>query len=261
MTTAERHDRDINDLILNVRSIDSIYGSWAKEVSASHNVGDGDHYAVFLVTTGASAIVSTLPAASALNIGRSVTFTKVDAGAGTDRVTDGTLSLYLINQGDTLTVRSDGSAWYVRSGVVQPVPDEPSLGTPHFTTSTAAVHDISRTAETWAAPYVWDLSGLIPIGATAVYIFGQAAQSTTAAVSGFSAAFWNFNYGAFNTIEARRRGLYLDVAYKPATGAAEYALSDMTKWVKIGASRKLYVGLNATEAGRFVAGDFCGYLT
>jgi len=82
---------------------------------------DGDKFGgYFITTTTGATIVVTLGAAGTGNAGRSVTFIKTDATTGEVQVTvsGGGLisgkwaSLYLINQGDSLTVISNGSSWF-----------------------------------------------------------------------------------------------------------------------------------------------------
>jgi len=91
--------------------------------SADFTVGsadDGDKFGgYFITTTTAATVVVTLGAAASTNAGRSVTLVKVDAttGAVQATVSGGGLisgkwaSLYLINQGDSLTVVSNGTLW------------------------------------------------------------------------------------------------------------------------------------------------------
>jgi hypothetical protein len=91
--------------------------------SASFTVGtndDGDKSgAYFITTTTAATVIVTLGAAATTNAGRSLTFFKTDATTGEVRVTvDGGglisgkwASLYLINQGDSLTAVSNGTLW------------------------------------------------------------------------------------------------------------------------------------------------------
>jgi hypothetical protein len=91
--------------------------------SASFTVAsadDGDKFGgYFITTTTAATIVVTLGAAASTNAGRSLTFVKTDATTGDVQVvvTGGALfngkwaSLYLINQGDSLTVVSNGTLW------------------------------------------------------------------------------------------------------------------------------------------------------
>ncbi|MFA5377256.1 MAG: hypothetical protein WC455_16015 [Dehalococcoidia bacterium] len=123
----------INSIADAVTKIDAIHGSWYSEKTTSFTIGDLDHYAVYGAKTGTNALVATLPA-PANNKGRIITFIKTDVDSGTLQITDllsTWTSLYLINQYDTLTVQSDGAAWSCKSGPVQPVSSEPSLGTPH----------------------------------------------------------------------------------------------------------------------------------
>jgi hypothetical protein len=91
--------------------------------SANFTVGtgdDGDKFGgYFITTTTAATVIATLGAAASTNAGRVVTFVKTDATTGAVRVvvTGGALisgkweSLYLINQGDSLTVVSNGALW------------------------------------------------------------------------------------------------------------------------------------------------------
>jgi hypothetical protein len=143
MPNLEQMDRDVKQLITNLRQVDAIHGSWGLEVSASHAVGNGDHYSVYMGTTGAAGITGTVPAAGVANLFRTLTFVKVDAGAGTYAVAGlGGVNdtLYLIGQGDNFTIQSDGTAWRVRSGVGAPVSGEPSAGT---------WHDVSSPIDAW----------------------------------------------------------------------------------------------------------------
>jgi hypothetical protein len=92
--------------------------------SASFSVGtgdDGDKFGgYFITTTTAATVIVTLGACATTNAGRMLTFVKTDATTGDVRVTvsGGGLisgkwaSLYLINQGDSLTVVSNGTLWY-----------------------------------------------------------------------------------------------------------------------------------------------------
>ena len=82
---------------------------------------DGDKFGgYFITTTTAATVIVTLGAAGSGNDGRSVTFVKTDATTGAVQVVvDGGglisgkwASLYLINQGDSLTVVSNGTLWY-----------------------------------------------------------------------------------------------------------------------------------------------------
>lgn len=142
------------------------------------------------------------------------------------------------------------------------VPSEPSWGTGHFTASTANWPDVNRTAESTAAPYTWDLSGagLCPVGARAVLIMSLIGVDSAAEILSFVASIWDFDYGAYNLHESLRRGLYTETTYKPATAAAQAVRAWMFKPVKIGPSRKLYVGLGNTAGGRFIQANYCGYL-
>jgi hypothetical protein len=91
--------------------------------SANFTVGsadDGDKFGgYFITTTTAATVIVTLGAAASTNAGRSATFVKVDSTTGAVQVvvTGGALfngkwaSLYLINQGDSLTVVSNGTLW------------------------------------------------------------------------------------------------------------------------------------------------------
>lgn len=91
--------------------------------SASFTVGtadDGDKFGgYFITTTTAATVIATLGAAASGNAGRSVTFVKVDSTSGNVQVVvsgGGLISgkwsaLYLINQGDSLTVVSNGTIW------------------------------------------------------------------------------------------------------------------------------------------------------
>jgi len=139
-----------------------------------------------------------------------------------------------------------------------PVAGEPSTGSMHFTTSTGAWPDIART-EVNTAPYTWDLSGLTPVGTKAVLIFAQLLVTGTAAVEAFYGDIWDYDFGAFNVNEAIRRGLHIDMPYKPATGSAVWSFPDMCRWVKIGPSRKLYVGVSSAVTGRNFEADYCAY--
>ena len=160
----EQHDRDINQLITNINEIDVIHGSWACDKSANFVVGDLDHYsAYFVTTTTAATILGTLPSC-ANNKYRTITYCKTDATTGVVQMSGSAISimgasvtsLYLINKGDELTVQSDGSEWVVKSGPVQPVPSEPSLGTPHPVadgnkTNVLVVSSAVNTADVWSA--------------------------------------------------------------------------------------------------------------
>ncbi len=126
----DKIDNDVNMLVTNVRQIDYIHGSWYTTKTADFTIGNLDHYAVYGIETDVNALVATLPT-PANNEGRAITFIKTDSGAGTLQVTDllsTWTSLYLINQYDTLTIRSDGSAWNVISGKIQPVATEADIG-------------------------------------------------------------------------------------------------------------------------------------
>lgn len=87
---------------------------------------DGSPFDMYLVTTGASTIVATLPshASGDASLGRTVTVMKADAGAGTVRITpdgsetiNGTASyVALSSQFDYRTLVYDGSAGWVVIG-------------------------------------------------------------------------------------------------------------------------------------------------
>ena len=122
MASIEQHDRDINQLITNVKELDALHGSWGVDKSSNFTVDDGDHYGVYSVTTttGAS-VLTTLHAAGTDNKYRAVTVTKSDATTGVVRVVvdgGGLISgkwaaLYLLNEGESLTVISNGALWIV----------------------------------------------------------------------------------------------------------------------------------------------------
>ena len=168
---------------------------------------------------------------------------------------------------DTISIKiGDGSTaynslTYVYRGL--PVAGEPSWGSGHWTASTANWPDISRTTETPAAPYTWDLSGAggCPVGTKAVLIFSELTITTVSAISLFAGVIWDYDYGAHNIHETIRRGLYIECGYKPASAGAEQASALLCRWVKIGPSRKLYVGLITTGGGRTISADYCGYQT
>jgi len=120
MTSLEQHDRDINQLITNVKELDDLHGSWGVDKSANFAVEDGDHYGVYSVTTTTGATVTaTLDAAGAGNKYRMVTLSKADATTGAVKLAvsgggkfNGSwTNLYLINRGDSLTVISNGALW------------------------------------------------------------------------------------------------------------------------------------------------------
>ena len=89
--------------------------------SASFTISpEGDHYGGdSITTTTAATVVVTFPACGSTNTGREVTLLKADATTGAVQmvVAGGGLfngkwaSLYLINQGDSLTVVSNGALW------------------------------------------------------------------------------------------------------------------------------------------------------
>jgi hypothetical protein len=81
---------------------------------------DGDHYGGYsITTTTAATVIATLPAAGTDNKGRMVIPLKADATTGNVQVVvdgGGLISgkwsaLYLINQGDSLTLISNGDLW------------------------------------------------------------------------------------------------------------------------------------------------------
>jgi hypothetical protein len=120
MTSIEQHDRDINQLITNVKELDALHGSWGADKASNFSVLNADHYGVYSVTTTTGAtVVATLPAAATANKHRAVTISKADATTGEVQiaVSGGGLlngkwaALYLINQGDSLTVISNGALW------------------------------------------------------------------------------------------------------------------------------------------------------
>jgi hypothetical protein len=163
---------------------------------------------------------------------------------------------------DTVSIKiGDGSTaynslTYVYRGL--PVAGEPSLGTGHFTgRATPTDWDIKRTEGT-VAPYVWDLSGFAscPVGTKAVKLLIQVAFYGTAASIMWEGYIWDFDFGAFNVFESVTRGAYLHAPYKPATAAAEYQIAVGEYEVKIGPSRKLYVGTNVGVAGKAINGMF-----
>lgn len=120
MASIEQHDRDINQLITNVKELDALHGSWGADKASNFSVLNADHYGVYSVTTTTGAtVVATLPAAATANKYRTVTIMKADATTGEVQVAvdgGGLISgkwtnLYLINQGDTVSVTSNGTLW------------------------------------------------------------------------------------------------------------------------------------------------------
>jgi hypothetical protein len=128
--TIEQLEKDIKLLTENLRSMDSIHGSWGVDISTTGTEGDSDHNSVLLLTTGTAGITRTLPSATN-NKYRCIKYVKVDSGAGTGAIAGlgGTwATLYLINQGDSLELQSDGSVWRTISGKIQPVATEADIG-------------------------------------------------------------------------------------------------------------------------------------
>ena len=83
--------------------------------SASFTVAATENGMYYPVTTGASAITATLPAAAAGNTGFTVTIQKVDAGAGTIVTSPvaSPIAASLTAQGHVVQLMSDGTAWRV----------------------------------------------------------------------------------------------------------------------------------------------------
>ncbi len=93
--------------------------------SANYTITTTDGYRNIFVTTGASTITLTLPAASA-NTGRTIVVTKVDTGAGKvtiaragsdtiDGMTSSDIGTGADNQYASITIVSDGTGWYIES--------------------------------------------------------------------------------------------------------------------------------------------------
>jgi hypothetical protein len=140
------------------------------------------------------------------------------------------------------------------------VPGELSCGTFRFTgRATPAAWDVSRTTETLASPYTWNLSGFLPDGTRAVLVVAELMAYTTAAITSFGGDIWDYDFGANNVYESLIRGIRINTTYKPATGAADYVVADICKIVKIGPSKKLYVGLGTTGGGRTINAIYAGY--
>jgi hypothetical protein len=91
----------------------------ASSKSANYTITDSDGHKLILATSGASNITITLPAA-ANNSRRTIQIKKVDSGAGGvvidgngSETIDGSTTLTLYKQYESVTLRSDGSNWHI----------------------------------------------------------------------------------------------------------------------------------------------------
>lgn len=236
--------------------------------SANFTVGDGDHFGgYFVTTTTAATIVATLPVAGSTNKGRVVPFVKSDATTGIVQIAvdgGGHLNglwdaLYLIKQGDSQTVVSDGTLWSAMGSCIQPVSGEPSLGTPHQHPRNATNRVITNAlavATGWsAAQTVADA----PTGATRVYAFVE--TSITNAAAGYTAlkqAFSDNNAYTPTILTSEPKqtfGGYI------MTAGGSYVVTGEMIWIPINSSKQFYIfGFGAVNitTGTITITD-CGY--
>ena len=148
------------------------WGSNVKSLNgAGYTVLDNDHFTFVITINGAGNYDDTLPA-SANNQGRILGFIKVDSGAGyvrllpngADTFENGATALYVSKQYQSVGFICFGAVWYRLWGALQPVPGEPSMGTPHI------IGDANRAASTLVSTAVntsgvWSAAVSAPAGA------------------------------------------------------------------------------------------------
>ncbi len=106
----------------------------------------------------------------------------------------------------------------------------------------ATAYDIGPITALRAAPATWDLSGLIPVGATNVIIHMSGQLTTTSEVYDSSVGAYDYDRGVIsNAYTTIGRGAWLYTPYKSASAGSHYAISSGTFILPIGSSRKLYV--------------------
>ncbi len=130
-----------------------------------------------------------------------------------------------------------------------PVAGEPSLGTLHPRESDPTAWDVNGildTSYTLAAPYVWDLTAL-PVGLTAIDIMLVMYKETTANWNAGIAYAWDYDMGVNpNAFQLNsHRALSTRVSKMMASDFTfDFLHGVNTGWLKVGSSRKIYIGTN-----------------
>jgi hypothetical protein len=234
MAGIEQNDRDISQLITNIKELDAIHGSWGADKSASFVIGDLDHYSAYFVTTTAATVVGTLPSI-ANNKYRTISFFKIDSGAGQVQISGSAFSVYLTQKGQSLSVQSDGAIWQPK-GTIFPVRDADRSAVLVVNTST-------NTAGTWSVAVT--MTG-VPTGAKAALCW------VSVAIAGGGAGLWceaASGYTLSDVTSGTNRFKYLGVFDNKAAGTVAEGpvkihldVNGQFKWVTYHTSSAVQIG-------------------
>ncbi len=122
------------------------------------------------------------------------------------------------------------------------VANEPSQGMYHPCNRTVTGWDLSARTETLASPYTWDLSSLIPVGTNMVRVNLAGSLAGTSEILASSISAWDYDHGVDSYANEDFFGMTVRTPYKPATVGSQTSQASRVQDIKIGPSRKLYVG-------------------